>query len=411
MSAEIKRDIEKSIQFLLKSFPAVALLGARQVGKSTLLKNLPNQVKFYDLERASDYEKISDSSQLELILQDRGKELIAFDEAQLCPSLFSALRVSIDESRDQNGQFILTGSSSPHLIKNISESLAGRIAILEVPQLTWNEALEKKQSKFYEYLSSPEKFKTLKNLYSRQDIEELCFTGLYPEPFLKRKKEVEYRLWLENYIKTYIERDIRSLFPQLQLDSYKRFIKMLSVSSGELFKASNFAKSLDVANSTIKKYIEIAEGTYLWRNLNCYSKNTKKRLVKTHKGYIRDTSIVNYLLNVNSKEDLLSHPAFGQIWESFVIEQIIKNIQNQFIRSDFYFYRTHHQAEIDLILEGEFGLVPIEIKSGAFTKKFQLIALKSFIEEQDCKFGIVINNASEICRLDEKIYQIPVNYI
>ena len=122
MSAEIKRDIEKSIQFLLKSFPAVALLGARQVGKSTLLKNLPNQVKFYDLERASDYEKISDSSQLELILQDRGKELIAFDEAQLCPSLFSALRVSIDESRDQNGQFILTGSSSPHLIKNISES-------------------------------------------------------------------------------------------------------------------------------------------------------------------------------------------------------------------------------------------------------------------------------------------------
>ncbi len=410
MSAIIKRELEKSVKTLLDKFPCVALLGARQVGKSTLLKRVLPKAKFFDLEHAPDYERITDPGRLDLIFKENKGPLV-FDEAQLYPELFSALRVQIDKNRKQNGQFLISGSSSPHLIKGISESLAGRIAMIEVPTFSWNEALQKKQSKLYENLNSPESFKKLKPIYTRPELYELCLNGLYPEPFLERKDSLKYQLWQENYIKSYIERDIRALFPQLNIDAYRRFIKMLCFSSGDLFKASNFASSLDVSQPTIKSYLDIAEGTFIWRKLLCYSKNTKKRLVKMPKGYIRNTNIINFLLNINSVEDLIAHPSFGNIWEAFVIEQLIKNLESLFIKADYYFYRTHHQAEIDFIIEGKFGIIPIEIKSGSFTKSDQLRAMTSFIEEQACPYGIVINNGDEIEQISENIYQVPAIFL
>jgi uncharacterized protein len=167
--------------------------------------------------------------------------------------------------------------------------------------------------------------------YSREELFQLCFFGLYPEPFLEREDTLKYRLWQENYFRSYIERDIRALFPQLNTEAYRRFIKMLGVASGDLFKASSFSNSLDVSQPTVKNYLEIAEGTFLIRRLNCYSKNTKKRLVKMPKAYIKDPVITNYLLNINNIDDLRSHPSFGNLGESFIIEQIIKNLEVLFI--------------------------------------------------------------------------------
>jgi uncharacterized protein len=405
-----KRDLENTIKKLLGNFPCVSLLGARQVGKSTLTRQVLPKAKFFDLEKNSDFERINNPESLALILKEK-KSCIVFDEAQLCPNLFSQLRVAIDENRKQNGQFLISGSSSPELLKNITESLAGRVAIVEVPTLAWHEALERKQSKIYDLFRSPEKFKKLKPIYSRQELLELCLYGLYPEPFFERANSLKYKTWQESYIKSYLERDIRALFPQLRLDSYQKFIRMLCTSSGELLKASNFAKSLDVSEPTIKNYMNIAEGTFIWRKLNPYSKNSNKRLIKMPKGFIRDSLIKNYFLNINSIEDLEAHPNFGNTWESFIMEQIFKNLNSKSIRYFPYFYRTHHQAEIDLVLESEFGLIPIEIKSGAFTKNTQLINLKNFIEEYNCSYGIVINNADTIEMLSEKIYQIPAVYI
>jgi predicted AAA+ superfamily ATPase len=406
MSGMIKRGLENSIKTLLNKFPCVALLGARQVGKSTLLRMLLPKAKFFDLECALDYERLSDPSNLDLILQD-SKGTLIFDEAQLYPELFSALRVRIDRHRKQNGQFLISRSSSPNLIKAITESLAGRVSMVEVPTLTWGEALRKKQSKFYQYLDAPQLFKRLRPHYEREDLFELCFYGLYPEPFLGRRDELKYQLWQENYIKSYIERDIRALFPQLNLDAYRRFIKMLCFSSGDLLKASDFASSLDVSQPTIKSYLEIAEGTFIWRKLLCYSKNTTKRLVKMPKGYIRNTNIVNHLLNIHSAEDLIAHPNFGKIWEAFIIEQLIKNLKALFIKANYYFYRTHHQAEIDFIIEGKFGLIPIEIKSGTFVKNEQLKTMRIFMEEHQCPYGLVINNSDNVEQISDKIYQIP----
>lgn len=408
MSDYLKRDLTATIKELMKEFPCVALLGARQVGKSTLLKKILPKARYFDLEN-SNHEAIISRDPL-FFLEEQKSPLI-IDEAQHCPELFPALRVVIDRDRKNNGRYLISGSSSPHLLKNISESLAGRIAIIEVPCLAWHEALQTKKSKFYSILKEPGKFTTLTKLYKSEQLYELMLYGLYPEAFLKRDKHTSYDTWVENYFKTYIERDVRTLFPGLKLDVYKRFIKMLCFSSGEIINASNFARSLDVSQPTIKSYLEIAEGTFIWRKFNCYSKNTSKRLVKMPRGQLRDTTLVNYLLNINSIDDLRAHPQLGRIWESFVIEQILKNLDSSLIKNNSYFYRTHNQNEIDLVIEGRFGLIPIEIKAGLSNKKDHLITLNNFIEEHKCPYGILINLDNEIRKLSPKIYQVPACFI
>lgn len=406
--SSIQRSLVKQVKGMLNRFPCVVLLGARQVGKSTMLRQIFPQAKIFDLEKNSDFNRIDNDP--ELFINEVEKPLI-IDEAQLCPKLFNALRVAIDANRSLYGQFLLTGSSSPELLKNISESLAGRVAILEVPTFDWSEATQSSESNFVKNLAKPEALLSLKANLSKQELNELCLHGSYPEPFLRRDDTIFFENWMENYFKTYIDRDIRALFPTLNFDAFKKFIRMLAVSSGDLINASNFARSLDVSQPTIKKYFEIVEGTFLWRSLKCYSKNTKKRLVKMPKGHLRDPGLINYLLKNYSVDDLKSHPNFGKIWETFIIEQILKRLSGELIHADAFFYRTHNQSEIDLILEGKFGLVPIEIKSGSSTEASKLKVLENFIEEQQCPYGIVINNGDEVFKLSPKILQIPAIYL
>lgn len=404
----LKRELESKIKSYLSKFPCVVLIGARQVGKSTLLKKVLPKAKYYDLENLSDYDYIN--SDPELFLKDNKGPLV-IDEAQLCPDLFKSLRVAIDDKRSENGRYLLSGSSSPHLLNNISESLAGRVAIIEVPCLSWSEALQKPKSKFYDLLEKPNEFINIKAQFSREELLELCFYGLYPEPFLKRSDEEFYKVWQENYFKTYIERDIRALFPKLELEKYRKLIMMLSQSSGETIKYSNFAASLDTSEPTIKKYLEIAEGTFVWGKLKAFDKNSKKRLIKMPKGYLRDTTLINYSYKLHDIEQMLAKPSFGLIWESFILEQIYKNLQNSLLRPDFYYYRTQNKAEIDLIIETSKSLIPIEIKSGSSFKKDHLIHLRNFIEEFKCEYGIIINNGNEVRRVADNIYQIPSTFL
>ncbi len=404
----IKRNAAESVSYLLKHFPAVVVLGARQVGKSTLIRQVLPNAPFFDLERDSDFQRVSDDPQL--LLQELDCPII-FDEAQLSPALFRALRVSIDEKRDQAGQFLLSGSSSPHLLQRISETLAGRVAIVELDPLCWNEAQEREGNDLVLALADEEALINLEPSLSKKELLSLCLQGGYPEPVLKRSDRKFYRLWMENYLRTYVERDVRALFPQLNLDSYKRFVQMLAFSSGEIINASNFARSLDVSQPTIKHYLDIVEGTFLWRKLPSYQKNVTKRIVKMPKGHLRDTGLVNYLLRINNENDLKGHPQFGHIWESFIIEQIIRHFNNKTERISYYYYRTHNQAEIDLILETDAGLIPIEIKAGSITRKKQIIALEAFVKEHNCRFGIVVNNGDAIYKLSESVYQLPAIFL
>ena len=275
------RNIQKHILELLDNFPAVVVLGARQVGKSTLLKSLLPDAISFDLERRSDFQRVSDDP--ELIFREADGPYV-FDEAQLAPSLFNALRVEIDRDRERKGRFLLSGSSSPQLLNHVTETLAGRCAIVELGTFSWNEGLDKPASAFYTSLSSLEQLKTLPSLNNYAELLAQCLSGGYPEPFLNRGNELFFDQWMESYIQSYIERDIRRLFPTLNLDAYQRFTKMLCFASGDIINLSNFSRSLGVSQPTVKKYIEIMEGTFMWRTLRSYEKSQSKSVVKMSKG-------------------------------------------------------------------------------------------------------------------------------
>jgi predicted AAA+ superfamily ATPase len=288
--------------------------------------------------------------------------------------------------------------------------LAGRVAIVELEPFQWQEGLKKNYPDLITALSE-EEFQSLQPNFNKRELLELCLYGGYPEPFLKRDDTKFFRLWMENYIKTYVERDIRALFPSLQLDVYKRFVQMLAYASGEIINNSNFARSLDVSQPTIKNYLNIIEGTFLWRKIPSYQKNLTKRIIKMPKGYLRDTGLINYFLRIQTVNDLKSHPQFGRIWEIFISEQLIRHFKNNIENIEYFYYRTHNQAEIDLIIETQTGLIPIEIKSGFSSSKRQIQTLQRFIEEHHCPFGLLINNGDEIFKLSQNIYQLPAIYL
>jgi predicted AAA+ superfamily ATPase len=402
----IKRFLEDPVKKLLNQFPCVAVLGARQIGKTTLLKNVRPKAPFYDLEKQATFQTIKEDPDFFL---SNVKEPIVIDEAQLLPSLFPALRVRIDQERDRKGLFLISGSSSPDLLKRVSESLAGRIMIVELSGFSVQETWGLSPSPFYEILKS-RRFNELEGLAPRATSGQLSdswFFGGYPEPLLRRLEPNFVSLWMDSYFQTYIKRDIRDLFPGLNTEAYQNFIHMLASSSGEMINASEWARSLSVSQPTVRNYLRIAEGTFLWRTLPSYSQDVEKRVMKTPKGHLRDAGLMHFLLRLRDSKDLHHHPRAGRMWEAFIAEEIIKELKNRFDPGDFFHYRTQHQAEIDLILQGDFGLVPIEIKLGTKTDGRQLAALRTFVEERRLPIGLVINNAERPEWLAPKILQVP----
>jgi len=403
---DIKRSAVTSINFLLKKFPCVAILGARQIGKTTLLKQVLSKAPFFDMEKQADFDRISRDPDFFL---SQYENPIVIDEAQILPEFFSALRVKIDANRNRNGQYLISGSSSPELLTKISESLAGRIAIFELGGFSLEESWKKNGNSLYQHIAEKNtaKILSLKPQLSNRQLLESCLTGSYPEPFLKHRNDPKtFSLWMENYFRSYIERDVRNTFPGLNIENYRRFVSMLAGASGQILNASEFARSLNVSQPTVKSYFQIAHGTFVWRILPSYQKNISKRIIKMPKGHMRDSGLLNYILKNRDVDSLQIHPLYGRIWETFVIEEFLKGFQNRLILTEPFFYRTSNQAEIDLILEGEFGTLPIEIKSGTLTPKKSIITLKQFVEEHNLPFGIVINQSRENIWLTEKILQI-----
>ena len=403
-----RKKLIESISYQMTKFPVVALLGARQVGKSTILKHMYPETQLFDLEDPKDLSRIQVDPAL--LFKEVDPPYI-FDEAQFCPELFNAIRVEVDRERDICGRFLLSGSSSPSLLRNISETLAGRIAVVEIPTLSWSESAQIYPSNFYNSLNSMEKLLQLKPRYTHSEVLDFCLYGGYPEPYLKRNDIKYYDIWFENYFKSYIERDIRSLFPSMNIEAFRRLIRMLSYATGDVINTSHFARSLDISQPTVKKYIDIVEGTFLWRRVPPYEKSATKRVVKMPKGHLKDTGLINYLFNIHSIKDLKGHQLYGRLWESFVIEQILKELRGHALKHHYSFYRTNNQKEIDLIIEGRMGIIPIEIKAGSVTTFKQIKTLTTFVKNKPCPFGIVINNGDEVFKLSENIIQVPCIFL
>ena len=412
--AGLKRHCEEKVKSLLKQFPAVILLGVRQCGKTHLSKKLCPKWKYFDLENSKDRDFIT--RDFDFFFQEHPKQII-LDEAQEAPELFKNLRGIIDRDRKQNNRFLITGSSSMELITQVSDSLAGRVALLELGTFKIGEIKKISLSPFFDIFTSPLKKSNLfflKTALSKKksfNILPLILKGGYPDPCLSKNKNY-FNIWMKNYFDTYINRDIRKLYPRLNNLRFQRFISMLSELSGTIINRSQVGRSLDLSEVTIKDYLDIADRTFLWRHIPSFSKSKKKSLVKKPKGILRDSGLIHYLLDIKNKEQLLRSPKLGQIFESFVIEELIKGLSSKILgRWAYSYYRTKNGSEIDLILEGDFGLLPIEIKFSSSVENRSLIALNQFIKEYSLPFGVVVNNSQEVKMLSEKIIQIPVSLI
>lgn len=410
----LTRNLGKKINRLLDFFPAVIILGVRQGGKTTLAKKIRPEWRYFDLEKGSDYDRIT--GDFDFFFKENPQHLI-IDEVQESPELFRELRGVIDKDRKKNNRFILTGSSSFELLKNVSESLAGRVGIVELGTLKINELMEIPLSPFYKIFEEPlssgtlEFLKGLNPQVKHHQVMQSFLSGGYPEPVLVKNQEF-YLNWMENYYHTYINRDIRKLFPRLNITTYRRFIAMLSSLTGTIINRSELGRSLDTSEVTAKEYLDIAHGTYIWRNIPSFEMSVSKSIIKMPKGIFRDTGLAHFLQKIRNMDQLNISPNVGTGFESFITEEIIKGLEAQMATGwDYFYYRTRNGAEIDLILNGDFGILPIEIKYGIKIEKKRLNSLRKFITDNNIPFGIVINNSDKVIMPEERIIQIPAALI
>ncbi len=321
----------------LKSNPAVALLGARQVGKSTLagiiMENFEDAI-YLDLERPADLNKLHDPEAF--FHQFRG-QLICLDEIQRIPEIFSILRGIIDRNK-RNAQFLILGSASRDLIRQSSESLAGRLSFIEITPFAQPEIPFIEPSLFW-------------------------LRGGYPRSVLADEEEASIQ-WREDYIRTFLERDIPQLGFQIPANTLTRFWRMLAHCHGQVLNSSKLADSMGVSSHTIRKYIDLLAQTFVLRVLPPLATNIKKRLVKSPKIYIRDSGLLHSLLGIETMEDLFANPAYGASYEGFIIENIVSLLP----RWQASFFRTSNGAEIDLILTKGQKTIAIEIKSSTSPK-------------------------------------------
>ena len=319
----ISRRLQAQLLDLIDNYPAVALLGPRQVGKTTLAHQVAESVEsiYLDLESTADRAKLADP---ELYLADHEDRLVILDEVHRVPDLFQSLHGLIDAGRRRGkraGRFLLLGSASVDLLQQSGETLAGRIAYLELNPLDVMEA-------------------------ATRDRDRLWVRGGFPDSFLAQSDESSLD-WRENFIRTYLERDVPQLGPRIPAETLRRFWVMLAHQQGGLLNAASLARGLGVDGKTIARYLDLMVDLLLVRRLLPWHRNVGKRLVKSPRVYVRDSGITHALLGLGTKEALLGHPVVGLSWEGFVIENLLSVAPE---RSEACFYRASGGAEIDLVL-------------------------------------------------------------
>jgi len=359
----IVRDKEKEIAALLKQFPVVAIIGPRQSGKTTLAKKLSKrsvkETLYFDLESPADNRRFDDAEHFLSSLTDYS---IIIDEVQRRPELFALLRSLVDRKKVK-GKYLLLGSASPHLVQGVSETLAGRIAYCEITPFGLTEIYKKPT-----------------------DLLKHWFRGGFPDAWLS-KKENDWFKWIDNFFKTFIDRDLNNLFgvtfsPELM----QKLWRMLAHFNGGVWNASSFSKNLDVSPHTVNRYIDYMEGAFMLRKLPAYFTNAKKRLVKSPKIYMRDSGILHYLSEVHGVKNLYYNPNVGNSWEGYVIEQICRLLPPTIMP---YYYRTQDGTEMDLVLvKGLKPILCIEIKTTNTPNVSR--GFYESMEDLKCSKGVVI---------------------
>lgn len=380
----IGRIFLNTLQQKLRNFPVVAVLGARQCGKTTFVRAALPDWRYVDLERPSDAASFLDDP--EGRLQQLGGRVI-LDEAQQVPELFPVLRSVIDEQRRENGQFVLLGSASLSLVKSISESLAGRVAFVEMSPLLWQEIAG-----------------------SSYSLNNLWYRGGYPDAFLA-ENDLSRLDWFEGYTRTFIERDLAALGIDVSGPQMRKIWIMLAHASGGLWNASQLASSLGVTYKTVNRYTDILEQTFLVRKLQPYYANIGKRLVKTPKILMRDTGLLHYFLGINSPAALETHPQRGASWESFMVEQLVMELSLISPGSMFWHWRTAGGAEVDLLVESGGALIPVEIKLHSSPTRALTRGMVSCLHDLGLHKGFVIYPGKETYAMGKGITAVAADTV
>ncbi len=342
----INRDINKKIVALSKKFKAVAIVGPRQSGKTTVAKILFKDKPYVSLENIDQRNFAKEDTRGFLSQFPKGAIL---DEVQRVPEIFSYLQEILDTSK-KNGQFILTGSQNFLLQQDISQTLAGRIAYVALLPLSVNEMSEANVLK--------------------QDINDVLWRGNYPAIYSVKPNPSD---WYANYIRTYVERDVRQIRNIENLTSFSKFMRICATNIGQLLNLSSIGNELGVDQKTIKAWLSILESSYVIYLLQPYFTNQRKRLVKTPKLYFYDTGLASFLLGLNNKKDIVNYYGRGNLFENFVITEFLKENFNKGLYHQFYFWRDKTGNEIDLIIEKGTQKTLVEIKA---SQTFNMSMLK-----------------------------------
>jgi uncharacterized protein len=382
----LQRHAAASLRSLLRSHPVVALLGPRQVGKTTLARMFAEEhsrpTLYLDLERPSDRAKLADA---ELFLGKQARKLTILDEVQRAPGLFQVLRSLVDErirAGEKTGHFLVLGSASRDLLKQSGESLAGRIAYLELAPFHLFEVERPRRS---------------------PPIDRLWLRGGFPGSYLAHT-DAESLTWREQFVQTYLDRDLPQLDLRLPREQLRRLWTMLAHGQGDQLNAARLATGLGVSGHTVRHYLDVLTDLFMVRQLRPWSGNSRKRLVKAPKVYLRDSGIAHQLAGIADLDTLLGHPLCGPSWEAFVLESVLSRMPSSWRAS---YYRTSAQAEIDLVLEGpKRRVLAIEIKrslSPSLSKGYHL-----GFSDIGATQGVVVMPAGEAFPMAPRVEAMPL---
>lgn len=412
----ISRQIQTILTTLINQFPAVMVTGARQVGKSTLLKHITShQSVAYEYISFDDPLQLAQASDEPMLFMLNNAGHLILDEVQYVPNLFPVLKLHIDK-QGQNGLFLLSGSQAFHLMKNVNESLAGRVAVLRLVGLSLREILG---VSFDEpFVPTPTYLQgrraTLTPIHtSGKTLWQLIHQGQMPRLY---EQEVHWEIYHASYVSTYLQRDVRELASVADLTDFTRFMTAIASRSGELLNYSNIAQEVGITAETVKRWVSILEASGIVYLLKPYHHNHLKRAIKTPKIYMLDTGLMAYLTKWLTADTLQHGAKSGQFLETFVVAEILKSFYNQGLEPPVYFYRDTNQKEIDVIIEYNGVIYPIEIKSTANPNKKHATSFKTLKDqlppdEITVGTGVIINQYPKMLWLDTDLVALPIEFL
>ena len=348
----IKRQLSEKLIEAAKKYPVLTITGPRQSGKTTLARYVFKDYQYVSLEEP-DNAKMAKEDPRGFLDQYTGNLII--DEAQKVPELFSYIQTIVD-TEDKPGRFILTGSHNFLLMENITQSLAGRCAIFHLLPFSKNE-LEGSQPVDINYI---DELKALPKKKKAGDLYEMLFTGFYPRI---HDRHLEPQEWLQDYLLSYIERDVRLISNIGDVETFQRFMGFCAARSGQILNITSLASDCGITSTTAKKWLSILECSFIIKLLRPHYKNFNKRLIKSPKIYFTDTGLMCHLLKIRSSDELRKSDMRGPVFETWVINEFIKNYYNRRREPDMYFWRDSSGNEVDLVISKDNELLPIGIKS------------------------------------------------